>query len=165
MADAAHPIEFHFHWEWAVVGKDYRIGLIVGSILAGFTLLWVATRPSLTPRPRPAPSSRDNNNQSPMKPADPLTPPSISPGPRTGKPTPGDPARAVNERSPGPTARDVNAPAKATRFHIVRSGETLSAIAEQYYGSSNAWRKILDANKTLKDANKIAPGTKLIIPE
>jgi nucleoid-associated protein YgaU len=56
-------------------------------------------------------------------------------------------------------------PAQATRFHIVRPGETLSAIAQQYYGSSNTWRKILDANKTLKDANKIAPGTKLIIPE
>ena len=53
-----------------------------------------------------------------------------------------------------------------TRFHIVRRGENLSAISQQYYGSANKWQKILDANKdTLKDPNKIAPGMKLIIPQ
>ena len=56
-------------------------------------------------------------------------------------------------------------PVPAPRFHIVRPGETLSGIAQQYYDSKESWRKILAANeKTLKDANKLAPGMKLIIP-
>jgi len=74
--------------------------------------------------------------------------------------------RDLSAGSPNLPGRQKTAPAKATRFHVVRQGETLSAIAQQYYGSSNDWRKILTANeKTIKDANKIAPGTKLIIPE
>ena len=43
------------------VGRDYRIGLVAGSILAGVALLWVATRPSLSPLLPPAPSAQDNN--------------------------------------------------------------------------------------------------------
>lgn len=51
------------------------------------------------------------------------------------------------------------------RFHIIRQGETLSAISQQYYGSAGQWRKIFEANRgTLKDANTLRPGTKLIIP-
>ncbi len=145
------------------MGRDYRIGLIVGSILAGFALLWVTTRPSLTPRPQPAPSAQDNHPGL-TKADDGATLPDTGAGSQTRKPVPNEPARATSGGSPSPTARDTNALAKTTRVHTVRPGETLSAIAEQYYGSANAWRKILDANKTLKDANKIAPGTKLIIP-
>lgn len=137
----------------------------MGFLLAGAALLWVATRPSLTPRPQPAPSARDSNSRNPPKTDNRVTLPGTNPQPGSGKPPLPEPARTTSAGSPGPTARDANAPAKATRVHIVRSGETLSSIAEQYYGSSNAWRKILDANKTLKDANKIAPGTKLVIPE
>ena len=52
------------------------------------------------------------------------------------------------------------------RFHIVRQGETLSGIASEYYGSAGQWRKIFEANRrTLKDANTVRAGTKLIIPE
>ena len=55
---------------------------------------------------------------------------------------------------------------KPQRFHIVREGETLSMISNLYYGSAGKWQKILDSNrKTITDANKIKPGTKLIIPD
>jgi nucleoid-associated protein YgaU len=55
---------------------------------------------------------------------------------------------------------------KTTKFHIVRRGETLSSIAQQYYGAASKWQKILEANRdNIKDANKITPGTKLIIPD
>jgi nucleoid-associated protein YgaU len=55
---------------------------------------------------------------------------------------------------------------ETTRFHIVRKDETLSAISQQYYGTPNKWRKILEANRdTIKDANRISPGAKIIIPE
>ncbi len=53
-----------------------------------------------------------------------------------------------------------------TRFHIVQRGETLSSISQQYYGSAHRWQKIVEANKdVITDANKISPGTKLIIPD
>jgi len=52
------------------------------------------------------------------------------------------------------------------RFHIVRKGETLSEISYEYYGSVGKWRKIFEANRgTVKDANTIRSGTKLIIPD
>jgi phage tail protein X len=55
---------------------------------------------------------------------------------------------------------------KTQRFYIVRQGDTLSAISRKYYGSANKWRKILHANHSqISDANKIKPGTKLIIPD
>jgi LysM repeat protein len=34
------------------MGKDYRIGLVSGSVLAVIALVWVATRPSLSPEAR-----------------------------------------------------------------------------------------------------------------
>jgi nucleoid-associated protein YgaU len=55
---------------------------------------------------------------------------------------------------------------RTQRFHIVLQGDTLSAISRKYYGSANKWRKILHANRSqISDANKIQPGTKLIIPD
>ncbi len=67
---------------------------------------------------------------------------------------------------PDLTAHEMSEPIKTTRFHIVRKGETLSAIAQQYYGSSDRWRKIVTANqKAIKDPNRISPGTKLTIPD
>lgn len=55
---------------------------------------------------------------------------------------------------------------KTQKFHIVRKDQTLSAISQEYYGSVNKWKKILDANRDIiKDANKLQPGMKLIIPD
>ena len=55
---------------------------------------------------------------------------------------------------------------KSQRFHIIRSGETLSEISHHYYGSATKWKKILDANKHLiQDVNKLKPGTKIIVPD
>jgi len=55
---------------------------------------------------------------------------------------------------------------KTQKFHIVRSGDTLTGIACEYYGSANKLQKILDANRDIiKDANMLRPGTKLILPE
>jgi nucleoid-associated protein YgaU len=55
---------------------------------------------------------------------------------------------------------------KTQKFHIIRKDQTLSAISKEYYGSPNKWKKILDANRdVIKDANKLQPGMKLIIPD
>ena len=60
---------------------------------------------------------------------------------------------------------DPAAPAEPV-FHEVQKGETLSAIAKQYLGDANAYRKIFEANKPmLKDPDHIYPGQKLRIPQ
>ena len=53
----------------------------------------------------------------------------------------------------------------ASQYHDVVRGDTLSAIAKQYYGDANKYPKIFEANKPmLSDPNKIYPGQKLRIP-
>ena len=59
----------------------------------------------------------------------------------------------------------VEQPAEESKFHTVASGDTLSAIAKQYYGNANSYMKIFEANKPmLSDPNKIYPGQLLRIP-
>ena len=56
-------------------------------------------------------------------------------------------------------------PGTASQYHDVVRGDTLSAIAKQYYGDANKYPKIFEANKPmLSDPNKIYPGQKLRIP-
>ncbi len=49
-------------------------------------------------------------------------------------------------------------------WHEVKAGETLGAIAKQYYGDARKYDLILRANE-IKDARKIQIGTKLAIPQ
>jgi len=47
----------------------------------------------------------------------------------------------------------------------VKPGDTLSKIAEQYYGDKSLYPQIFEANKdVLDDPNKIKVGQKLRIP-
>jgi nucleoid-associated protein YgaU len=65
-----------------------------------------------------------------------------------GGPAPGQPAAA-----PG-------------QSYTVKSGDTLSKIAKEFYGNANAYMKIFEANKgTLSDPDKIKPGQVLTIPK
>ena len=58
-----------------------------------------------------------------------------------------------------------NAPADFTQWHEVKSGETLSKIAQRYYGDASLYPRIFEANRdTLKDPNLIRVGQKLRIP-
>ena len=168
------------------MGRDFRAGLIVGLIVAVIGLVWVATRPSLSPQARMLQRSAGRSQIS--LPSESVLPWAVvSPPPETNAPrdeptvaqsetTAAEPVPAVAPTKPQEPSAEAglpdltiyerDEPIKTTRFHIVRRGESLSVIARQYYGSSNEWRKILAANpKTIKDANKIAPGTKLTIPD
>ena len=52
-----------------------------------------------------------------------------------------------------------------TQWHEVKRGETLSKIAQKYYGDASLYPKIFEANKdVLKDPNMIRIGQKLRIP-
>jgi len=125
--------------------KDLKTGMVLGLVLAAVAAVWLSTRPSLSTKAR---MLRSNNAASLHS------------------------HNADSQQKTAPLIRDPNEPRvtnhepRITGFHIVRKGETLSDISRKYYGSANKWQKILDANtKTIKDANRIRPGTKLIIPE
>ena len=53
----------------------------------------------------------------------------------------------------------------STQWHVVKKGESLWKIAEQYYGDGNLYKKIFEANQDiLSDPNLIKVGQKLRIP-
>lgn len=153
------------------VGRDYRIGLVAGVILAGVALVWVTTRPSRGPQPPPAreevsPEARNPVISQSEGSASQVNQPGFNGHDRAESNPPASVVGNPSAGSPDPMGREKTEADKTGRFHVVRPGETLSGIAQQYYGSASSWRKILAANeKIIKDANKIAPGTKLTIPD
>lgn len=59
----------------------------------------------------------------------------------------------------------VTTPEPEAKFHTVVRGDTLSAIAKQYYGNANKYPVIFEANKPmLTHPDKIYPGQVLRIP-
>jgi nucleoid-associated protein YgaU len=53
----------------------------------------------------------------------------------------------------------------STQWHVVKKGESLWKIAEQYYGDGSLYKKIFEANQDiLSDPNLIKVGQKLRIP-
>jgi nucleoid-associated protein YgaU len=59
----------------------------------------------------------------------------------------------------GPDAWD------ATQWHEVQKGETLSKIAQKYYGDASLYPKIFEANRdSIKDPNVIRVGQRIRIP-
>jgi nucleoid-associated protein YgaU len=66
----------------------------------------------------------------------------------------------ANENTTEPAAEN-----PYTQHHVVVKGDTLSRIAQQYYGDAALYPKIFEANRdVLKDPNKISIGQKLRIP-
>jgi nucleoid-associated protein YgaU len=52
-----------------------------------------------------------------------------------------------------------------TQYHVVAKGDTLSKIAEQYYGDEMLYKKIFEANRdVIKNPDLIQIGWKLRIP-
>ena len=55
--------------------------------------------------------------------------------------------------------------APESKMHVVVSGDTLSKISKQFYGTPNKYTEIFEANKPmLSDPDKIYPGQVLRIP-
>lgn len=54
---------------------------------------------------------------------------------------------------------------KNVKIHVVKSGDTLSKIAKQYYDDAGRYMEIFNANTDkLSDPNKIKVGQELVIP-
>jgi nucleoid-associated protein YgaU len=162
--------------------------MLCGVVLAGVGLLWVVTRPTLTTQARmvspSAATSQESRPQTESLFSEPSRPAAASAAPErptqvaeaspvtglveTVRPEPSVNVPPTQTRVPQPdlTVHEREQKITTTRFHIVQKDETLSSISQQYYGTASRWQKILAANEqTIKDANKIRPGTKLIIPE
>jgi nucleoid-associated protein YgaU len=61
------------------------------------------------------------------------------------------------------TAQPANQP--QSQFYEVKSGDTLSKIAKQFYGDANKYSAIFEANRPmLKDPDEIFPGQVLRVP-
>ncbi len=137
--------------------------MLLGMVLVTAVMVWLSTGPNLSPK-------------------------AAGPNHRSNLPTQKDPALSNNlstkgleaqnaednqSKPPDSTIYSAGHPTveqtekiKTQKFHIISKGETLSDISHKYYGSANKWQKILDANRSvIKDANKLRPGIKLIIPE
>lgn len=56
--------------------------------------------------------------------------------------------------------------ASAPQEYTIKSGDSLSKIAKQFYGDAQKWNKIYEANKDIiKDPNMIHPNQKIKIPK
>jgi len=130
--------------------KDFKTGMALGLVLITVVIVWLSTRPSLSLKARVlSPGSAVHREIG--------TPPN-SAGPQKETAIGGNPAKQVSNDQP----KEI----KTERIHIVRSGETLSDISRQYYGSADKWQKILGSDHLpIENPGKIRPGTRLIIPE
>ncbi len=82
------------------------------------------------------------------------------------KPAQPKPAPAAQVHQPvAQPAQPAQPAAPQKEYYTVKSGDSLSKIAKQLYGDSNAWHKIHQANlDQIKDPNLIHPGQKFVIP-
>lgn len=72
---------------------------------------------------------------------------------------------------PSPTGPTQAAPAPAPQhserveYYEIKKGDTLSAIAKQFYGKASEYPRIFEANREIiKDPDKIYPGQKIRVP-
>jgi nucleoid-associated protein YgaU len=51
-------------------------------------------------------------------------------------------------------------------YYVVQKGDTLQKISQKFFGTTQKWKKIYNANKSvLKSPDRIRPGQKLVIPK
>ena len=134
--------------------KDWKIGMLLGLVLTTFAILWFSTRSNSNVNEQ-LNNSITKQNKSPGQ-----LPPFLT----ALEPSAGNSDSLPNE----PNKIDYNqfeqsSKIQTQRFYIVQKGDTLSIIAEKFYGSPSKWHKIRDANK-IENVNSLTPGTKLIIP-
>ena len=68
----------------------------------------------------------------------------------------------MDETKPGPDSSDDS---DATQWYEVKSGDTLSKIAKEFYGDATLYPQIFEANRDrLKNPDLIRVGQKLRIP-
>ena len=161
--------------------RDVKIGIAIGVLLiALIAIFWWARSDVQTPVISPededmraalpdpvepvAPVGIDSSPYLPSSPevvGTPVTEPTAPPTATLG-PGAAPPARLAPPVAPIPPVAP--RPTRA-RFHTVKKGETLSAIAKIYYNKAAKWTVIRDANRDkVPNPNKLRVGTRLVIP-
>jgi LysM repeat protein len=61
----------------------------------------------------------------------------------------------------------VPVPAKAApKTYVIQKGDTLSKISKKFYGTTNKWKMIYDANRDrINNINNLKVGSQIVIPE
>ncbi|MDR0742661.1 MAG: LysM peptidoglycan-binding domain-containing protein [Puniceicoccales bacterium] len=73
--------------------------------------------------------------------------------------------QSVNKNKENLVSHSPHSQSESVTVHRVEDGETLSSISDKYYGTSNGWQKIFEANSaTLKSPKNLRVGQQLIIP-
>jgi nucleoid-associated protein YgaU len=76
-----------------------------------------------------------------------------------------EPVRQREQPTNAPRTSAPQQPSTPSREYTIKSGDSLSKIAKQYYGNAGEWRKIYQANRDkIKDPDMIHPGQKIVIP-
>ena len=157
--------------------KDLKIGLILGLAVVSVAVLWLATRPSLSSQARmldtrgtdigPESAAQQGAARNPVAGVDSRRREALNtPAPTVPIRRTGTGERLQRNTAAKPATYLQPERIRPQRSNVVRDGETLSRISYDYYGSAGKWRRIFEANrKTIKDANVVVPGTKLIIPD
>jgi len=75
----------------------------------------------------------------------------------------------VSESAQAPRTQTAGASVRggqSTKTYTVQAGDSLSKISKQFYGNTNEYMKIFEANRNqLSNPNEIKPGQQLVIPE
>ena len=78
---------------------------------------------------------------------------------------PGRGQSAATPAKPAEMAPPAAAGAAPARTHVVKTGETLGTISQQYFGTPAKWSQIFEANRDrLANANSVRVGQTLVIP-
>ncbi len=123
--------------------------------------------PNLPPNLHMIVSEQGDNDDIVTEP--PVTTPEITPEPVDAHPTvvvqPAPIADPVIIPEPIPAIIDIPE-APNVRYHIVKDGESLYSISENYYGVGKYWQAIHETNsKLINNSNVLVVGWKLIIPD
>ena len=128
------------------MGRDFKIGMALGLVIAGACGVWFCSRPGIGTRVEGLQIGATQN--------------SISVERRSGVSS--ERIRQSAESKQGA----VGSGSEITTIHYVQKGETLTEISRHYYGSAKEWEKIMEANRNvLKDPDKLKTGMRLAIPE
>src|SRR5947208_1392265 len=73
----------------------------------------------------------------------------------------------INSSLPAPQVAAAGVGGNAQqRTYTVQPGDSLSAIAQKFYGKANEYNRIFEANRDkLNDPNRIQPGQQLVVPD